>query len=87
MHEFRVYLVETLRATELAYLVATAGFILALYWMNSPATARRGVLAGVLAAGDCAAAADVTDASARTNRTAILILSGIRLPGLRCRRL
>ena len=49
MHEFRVYLVETLRATELAYLVATAGFILALYWMNSPATARRGVLAGVIA--------------------------------------
>jgi H+-translocating NAD(P) transhydrogenase subunit beta len=49
VHEFRVYLVETLRATELAYLVATAGFILALYWMNSPATARRGVLAGVLA--------------------------------------
>ena len=49
MHEFREYLVNTLRATELAYLVATAGFILALYWMNSPATARRGVLAGVIA--------------------------------------
>ena len=49
MHEFREYLVNTLRATELAYLVATAGFILALYWMNSPATARRGVFAGVIA--------------------------------------
>jgi NAD(P) transhydrogenase subunit beta len=49
VHEFRVYLVESLKATELAYLVATAGFILALYWMNSPATARRGVLAGVIA--------------------------------------
>lgn len=49
MNEFRTYLVETLKATELAYLVATAGFILALYWMNSPATARRGVLAGVIA--------------------------------------
>jgi NAD(P) transhydrogenase subunit beta len=49
VHEFREYLVETLKATELAYLVATAGFILALYWMNSPATARRGVLAGVIA--------------------------------------
>jgi NAD(P) transhydrogenase subunit beta len=49
VHEFRVYLVETLKATELAYLVATAGFILALYWMNNPATARRGVFAGVIA--------------------------------------
>jgi NAD(P) transhydrogenase subunit beta len=28
------------------YLLAAAGFILALKWMNSPATARRGVLAG-----------------------------------------
>jgi H+-translocating NAD(P) transhydrogenase subunit beta len=35
-------------ATELTYLVAAALFILALYWMNSPQTARRGVLAGVL---------------------------------------
>jgi H+-translocating NAD(P) transhydrogenase subunit beta len=36
-------------ATELTYLVAAALFILALYWMNSPQTARRGVLAGVVA--------------------------------------
>src|SRR5450755_4099531 len=28
------------------YLLASAGFILALKWMSSPATARRGVLAG-----------------------------------------
>ena len=35
--------------TELTYLVAAALFILALYWMNSPQTARRGVLSGVLA--------------------------------------
>jgi NAD(P) transhydrogenase subunit beta len=37
------------RGTELAYLAATALFILSLYWMNSPQTARRSVLAGVLA--------------------------------------
>lgn len=36
-------------ATEFTYLVAAALFILALYWMNSPATARRGVLSGVVA--------------------------------------
>jgi H+-translocating NAD(P) transhydrogenase subunit beta len=35
--------------TELTYLVAAALFILALYWMNSPQTARRGVLSGVIA--------------------------------------
>jgi len=28
------------------YLLAAAGFILALKWMSSPATARRGVIAG-----------------------------------------
>ncbi len=33
---------------EVAYLVATAAFILALHWMNNPRTARRGVMAGVL---------------------------------------
>jgi len=32
----------------LLYLLAAAGFILALKWMSSPATARRGVLAGEL---------------------------------------
>ena len=40
---------EQLQATEYAYLAATALFILSLYWMNSPQTARRAVLAGVLA--------------------------------------
>ena len=33
---------------EIAYLVATALFILSLKWMSSPSTARRGVLAGEL---------------------------------------
>src|SRR5688572_7953315 len=36
-------------ATELTYLVAAALFILSLYWMNSPQSARRAVLAGVSA--------------------------------------
>src|ERR671923_885710 len=31
----------------LAYIVATALFVFALHWMNAPATARRGVYAGV----------------------------------------
>src|SRR5262245_30930545 len=44
----REYLAQ-FHATELTYLVAAALFILALYWMNSPQTARRGVLSGVLA--------------------------------------
>ncbi len=35
--------------TPLAYLVASALFIFALHWMNTPATARRGVFAGVAA--------------------------------------
>ncbi len=34
---------------QLAYLVATALFILALYWMNDPKTARKGVLSGAIA--------------------------------------
>ncbi len=38
-----------LGATELTYLAAAALFILALYWMNSPRTARRGVFSGVIA--------------------------------------
>jgi H+-translocating NAD(P) transhydrogenase subunit beta len=33
---------------QLAYLVATGLFVFALHWMNTPATARRGVYAGVL---------------------------------------
>jgi H+-translocating NAD(P) transhydrogenase subunit beta len=36
-------------AIQLAYLAATALFIFALFWMNDPRTARRGVLAGVVA--------------------------------------
>src|SRR5713101_5370306 len=35
--------------TQLAYLVASALFIFALHWMNTPATARKGVYAGVAA--------------------------------------
>jgi proton-translocating NAD(P)+ transhydrogenase subunit beta len=38
-----------IRATELAFLAAAALFILSLHWMNSVQTARRAVLAGVLA--------------------------------------
>jgi H+-translocating NAD(P) transhydrogenase subunit beta len=34
---------------QLTYIVATALFVLALHWMNAPATARRGVYAGVAA--------------------------------------
>ncbi len=33
--------------TQLAYIIATALFIFALHWMNTPATARKGVYAGV----------------------------------------
>jgi NAD/NADP transhydrogenase beta subunit len=33
---------------QLAYLIATALFVFALHWMNTPATARRGVYAGVI---------------------------------------
>jgi NAD(P) transhydrogenase subunit beta len=36
-------------AVQLAYLLATVLFIFALHWMNTPRTARRGVLAGVVA--------------------------------------
>ena len=35
--------------TQFAYIVATTLFIFALHWMNTPATARRGVFAGVAA--------------------------------------
>src|SRR5437016_9428459 len=38
-----------LGVTQLAYLVASALFIFALHWMNTPATARKGVSAGVAA--------------------------------------
>ncbi len=34
---------------QLAYAVATVLFVLSLYWMNDPKTARRSVQAGVLA--------------------------------------
>ena len=33
--------------SQFAYLVASALFIFALHWMNTPATARKGVYAGV----------------------------------------
>ena len=33
--------------SQLAYIVASVCFVFALYWMNTPATARKGVLAGV----------------------------------------
>ncbi len=33
--------------SQIAYIVASAAFILALHWMNTPATARKGVYAGV----------------------------------------
>jgi len=36
----------TEHAIEVAYLVATALFILSLRWMSAPSTARRGVRAG-----------------------------------------
>ena len=38
-----------LELIQLGYLIATALFIFALYWMNHPKTARRGVFAGVAA--------------------------------------
>jgi NAD(P) transhydrogenase subunit beta len=34
---------------QIAYIVSCAGFIFALHWMNTPATARKGVIAGVAA--------------------------------------
>jgi len=39
----------TLGVTQLAYIAATSLFIFALHWMNTPATARQGVYAGVAA--------------------------------------
>ena len=33
--------------SQLGYLIASVLFIFALHWMNTPATARRGVFAGV----------------------------------------
>ncbi len=39
----------TFSLTQLAYIVATSLFVFALHWMNAPATARRGVFAGVAA--------------------------------------
>ena len=40
---------QTIRATELAYLAAAALFILSLHWMNSVQTARKAVIAGIVA--------------------------------------
>ena len=39
----------TYGVSQFAYLVASALFIFALHWMNAPATARKGVFAGVAA--------------------------------------
>ncbi len=39
----------SLGITQLAYIIATSLFIFALHWMNTPATARQGVYAGVAA--------------------------------------
>jgi len=38
-----------LQLIQLAYLIATALFVFALYWMNDPKTARRGVISGIIA--------------------------------------
>jgi len=38
-----------LGVTQLAYIIATSLFIFALHWMNTPATARHGVFAGIAA--------------------------------------
>ena len=46
--EARTAMIGSEHIIELAYLVATALFILALKWMSSPSTARRGVRAGEL---------------------------------------
>ena len=35
--------------SQLGYLIASALFVFALHWMNTPATARKGVYAGVAA--------------------------------------
>jgi NAD(P) transhydrogenase subunit beta len=48
-HAVRELLFHQIRATELAYIVASALFILSLHWMNSPTTARRAVQAAVAA--------------------------------------
>ena len=37
--------------SQIAYIAASSLFILALYWMNTPATARKGVYAGVAETG------------------------------------
>ena len=38
----------TYTLVQLTYVIATALFVFALHWMNTPATARRGVYAGVV---------------------------------------
>ena len=52
---------------QLAYLVATALFILALYWMNDPKTARKGVLSGAIAMATPARMTAMKKISARFN--------------------
>src|SRR5439155_1482188 len=67
---------------ELIYLVASALFILALKWMNTPATARRGILAGeigmVLAIGGTLLEHGIVDY--KWILVALVIGSGIGVP-------
>jgi NAD(P) transhydrogenase subunit beta len=67
---------------ELIYLVASALFILALKWMNTPATARRGILAGeigmVLAIGGTLLQHGIVDY--KWIAIALIIGSGIGVP-------
>ncbi len=67
---------------ELIYLVASALFILALKWMNTPATARRGILAGeigmVLAIGGTLLQHGIVDY--KCIAIALVIGSGIGVP-------
>ncbi len=67
---------------ELIYLIASALFILALKWMNTPATARRGILAGeigmVLAIGGTLLQRGIVDY--KWIAVALVIGSGIGVP-------
>lgn len=69
---------------QIAYLISTALFVLALKWMNSPETARRGVMAGVAAMLLAVAGTLINPAIAVTNykwiALAIVIGSVIGVP-------
>jgi H+-translocating NAD(P) transhydrogenase subunit beta len=74
--------VGTQHIIELIYLIASALFILALKWMNTPATARRGILAGeigmVLAIGGTLLQHGIVDY--KWIAVALVIGSGIGVP-------